>query len=56
MYHVYSSGLRITDSPVSYNYILKNLFRDANLNWHELSALPITHGYKFNEFVIVRVN
>lgn len=53
MYHVYCGIHRITDNPVSYNYLLKVL-NTANVPWKTISSMPLDGEVVVGEFKIVR--
>lgn len=46
-------SVRITDNPVSYDYILKVLFPKTDI-WIKLNVLPLGEAYKYKEFIFVR--
>jgi hypothetical protein len=56
MYHVYHDKQRVTDTPVSYNYLVRNIFRhNVRLNWTKISSLNVGDDYQCDTFVIVKV-
>ena len=54
MYNIYDNGYKITANPVSYNHILKVLFRDAKIDCQKLSTLKFGDKYSFETYIFVR--
>lgn len=56
MYHVYCDGSRITDNPISYNYLIKTILKDKTaLDWNAIASLEPGEDYDYKEFTIVKV-
>lgn len=53
MFYVYEGKYKITDTPVSYNHLLK-VFKNMNVPWNKVSILPMGESIVVNEFIIVR--
>jgi hypothetical protein len=53
MFHVYNHGDRITDYPVSYNYLL-DMLKYVNIPWNIVSAMPLGKSLVYDHIIIVR--
>lgn len=53
MFVVYSSGQKITENPVSYNYLL-GLLDMIDIPWNVVSALPLGKSFVYDHIIIVR--
>jgi hypothetical protein len=54
MYHIYDNGKRITITPVSYNFVLTNLFPTAKIDTMTLSSLKPGEEYNYHQYKFVR--
>lgn len=56
MYHVYCDDERITDNPISYNYLSKCILKDKTKpDWIKISNMKPGEAYYYHEFTIVKV-
>lgn len=53
MFIVYNHGKKITDYPVSYNFLL-DMLKYVNIPWAIISAMPLGKHYEYDHITIVR--